>query len=225
MIRLTFLTLVLVSSVLGDSSAASGQDAPNPELAAAKQAPRFQRAQFVVELKRGRSLFDGKSTKSPLADFPEQVALIEAFDNVEFASNAEFLRWLGRLKGPRTYVFDTAVWTAEDGSEILRPLVLMTDAARAEVDESWRLWVNESTTAAQEKLTREQTSQAERDRLEATAQITRRTTGTHVAVATSLAAIGGQTSVWDLELVRRGNASLYGFGYGAAFAAASSFGQ
>ncbi|GAB5405896.1 MAG: hypothetical protein Aurels2KO_41270 [Aureliella sp.] len=150
----------------GDAQQAldSAKQSPESDKLATKAEPSappvtFQRHQFNVERVRGKVYVAGAPMeKNAVENQSYYVRLIEHFDRRKFETTGKFKAWARKLRGVRTYTFDTVHRTLPDGSQDIRPLVFLPKMQRAAVQPAWLRWLDEQMAAAKR-------SRAEADRL------------------------------------------------------------
>ncbi len=169
----------------------------------------FERHQFTVNRFRGKIFFDGSEAARPILETKrKEIRLIETFEGLTFASEREFVQWVNKLRGARTYTFDEVTRVTSDGSTVTRPLVFFDNEERSEVDAQWHAWLDKRQAeideanrvrSAQEQEAKRYQQLAHLQELQAQALAAQAAAAERSAE--SLAVISGATSLWEVELI------------------------
>ena len=100
----------------------------------------FERSTFQVSRHRGHVYFGDYWYVKPLSEQETYVRLIETFDGLNFDTNAEFFDWARKLRGKRTYTYDSVAQIRGGKTTVLGPLVLLPEEKRSKIDQHWRAW-------------------------------------------------------------------------------------
>ncbi len=145
----------------------------------------------------------------------KEIRLIETFEGLTFASEKEFVQWVNKLRGARTYTFDEVTRVTSDGSTVTRPLVFFDNEERSEVDAQWHAWLDKRQAdideanrvrSAQEQEAKRYQQLAHLQELQAQALAAQAAAAERSAE--SLAVISGATSLWEVELIPAGAADF-----------------
>lgn len=126
----------------------------------------FERQQFTVQRVRGKVFIDSVESADDIVERETQeVRLVEAFDELDFADTREFRAWAKTLRGARTYTYDNVFLEQPDGSVVTIPLVLLPPGQRAIADVQWRVWLDRQQALVAEKQRDEERRKAEQNRI------------------------------------------------------------
>jgi len=104
---------------------------------------QFHPHQFKVSHQHGSIFIDAKlASHYPLLNHNKELSLIQAFDNLKFPSDRQFLDWARKLKGTRTYTYDEVTQKDEQGKTTTKPLVLFDSEERKILDPFWQTWLD-----------------------------------------------------------------------------------
>lgn len=196
--------LLLVVTTVGMLQGRLVADPPpqGPEQPVAQTSVSFHRLQFTVSRQRGKILFDGREVSgSVLAAKSKEVRLIETFDGLRFLSDKEFVAWVHKLRGTRTYTYDEVTQVAADGSTTVQPLVFFEAKERIDLDPKWHDWLDSRQVPPQE----DQRALQQPSQQDIPSQAFSALVAAEERSADSLAVLSGATSLWEVELVPTGN--------------------
>jgi hypothetical protein len=199
---LSIAVLLGAAAVAGEAATVKG-DSSKLESSAASTRYTFVRHTFDVSRKHGHVYFGNYWYARPLVEQSTYVRLIEVFDGRNFKSNSEFSAWAKKLRGTRTYTYDTV--QRHDGNQVtnLGPLVLLPNDQRTSINPYWANWRSQ-----QDALKRDQVAKAKREslrqaRLEAELASTKSLLNSTANSAQSLSLLSGKTSLWEVQLFPR----------------------
>ena len=174
---------------------------------------RFERHQFAVARHRGHVYLDGRVTKRPIGEQPELVSLIETFDQVKFNSDRDFFDRGSKLRSTRTYTYDDVLFSDDQGKLTKTPLVLLPGDERSRVEPAWQAWLAQREAEQQEYKQQRIAYETEQAFFKKQQEALARLVEANEAAARSLAVASGETSLWEVEVVK-GHVSINYQAYG-----------
>jgi hypothetical protein len=161
----------------------------------------FERSTFQVSRHRGHVYFGDYWYAKPLSEQETYVRLIETFDGLNFDTNAEFFDWARKLRGKRTYTYDSVAQIRGGKTTVLGPLVLLPEEKRSKIDPHWRTWRFDEDHKQRQREEQRRRYEARKSRYEAEIAYSRRLAQIATKSANSLAVIAGETALWEVELI------------------------
>ncbi len=103
----------------------------------------YGRHDVTIQRRRGRIYVNNRVLEN-LPDVYQKMVphVVEHFENIEFASDEDFRKWVTRLRGePRTYTLDGVRLELENGDEYVIPFFFFSAEDREVLQPSWDEWL------------------------------------------------------------------------------------